>query len=153
MIWRFNSLLKVISNLIDMMKKQMRIFRGTDRSCESKFSERRSPPPGHGLPAPLCWWHKVTVVPSLAAAQILQRSKRGLHPRNWASIHVSGTEVLLFRCLRGFPVPTHQKATQPNQSCIWLPQQSRQSRPCPWSCTWSIARLCWWKGVEKESQA
>ena len=103
MIQRFRFLLKEISKNTYMLKNRLKIFRGTDRSYKSKFGEKRGPPPGCGLLAPLCCWHKVTVVPSLDAAQILQHSKRGLHPKNWASIHVSGTAVLLFCCLHGFP--------------------------------------------------
>lgn len=84
------------------LRSQLKIFRGTDRSCKNKFGEKRGPSPGFSLLVPLCCWHKVTVVPSLDAAQILQHSKRGLHPKNWASIHVSGTAVLLFCSLHGF---------------------------------------------------
>lgn len=107
-IQRFHFLLKYILNPTCYIGKvcrkiQLKIFRGRDRSYKSKFGEKRGPPPGCGLLAPLCCWHKVTVVPSLDAAQILRHSKRGLHPKNWASIHVSGTAVLLFCCLHGFP--------------------------------------------------
>lgn len=107
-IQRFHFLLKYTSTThsphppSQNLKSLLKIFRRTDRSHKSRFGEKRGPSPGCSLLAPLCCWHKVTVVPSLDAAQILQHSKRGLQPKNWASIHVSGTAVLLFCSLHGF---------------------------------------------------
>lgn len=92
------------------LRNQVEIFRGTDRSCKSRFAEKRGPSPGCSWLVPLCCWHKVTVVRSLDAAQILQHSKRGLHPKNWASIHVSGTAVLLFCSLHGFSCASPAKS-------------------------------------------
>lgn len=45
----------------------------------------------------------LTVIPTLDAAQLSQRSQGGLHPKNWGPIHVSGTATLLYCCLLGFP--------------------------------------------------